>query len=399
MKQNEYDFLIIGAGVIGFAVGIALLEENPRLKVIIAEKEKSLGAHASGRNSGVIHAGFYYSPNSLKAKFCKQGNAELRGLIKKHQIPILEIGKVVVTKSEQELVGLNKLFKSGSANGIEIELLDAGKLHKLEPLAITHEQFIWSPNSCVSDPNLIIHALRTKFELLGGQLKLDCKIELIERFNEVIGSPNSITAKFFINAAGAYSDKLWEGLSLKTDYQMIPFLGMYKSTNFHALPIKRLIYPVPHPINPFLGVHFTLTLNNKVKIGPTAIPIFGKEQYSITSKLTVQELIQTFKGIYALVRGDKHSFSELLKTEWPKFYTKRLVKESSRIVPTAINVKGWENSKSGIRSQLVDLKNGELVQDFVVKRYLNSIHILNAVSPGWTSALPFGRYIAGLVLK
>lgn len=192
---------------------------------------------------------------------------------------------------------------------------------------------------------MIINALRTKFEFLGGQLKLDCKIELIERFNEVIGSPNSITAKFFINAAGAYSDKLWEGLSLKTEYQMIPFLGMYKSINFHAPPIKRLIYPVPHPINPFLGMHFTLTLDNKVKIGPTAIPIFGKEQYSITSKLTLQELMQTFKGIYAHVRSDKHSFLELLKTEWPKFYTKRLVKVSSRIVPTAINVKGWESSK------------------------------------------------------
>jgi L-2-hydroxyglutarate oxidase LhgO len=160
-----------------------------------------------------------------------------------------------------------------------------------------------------------------------------------------------------------------------------------------------LIYPVPHPINPFLGVHFTLTLNNKVKIGPTAIPIFGKEQYSITSKLNAKELIQTFQGIYALIRGDKHSFTELIKTEWPKFYKKRLVKESSRIVPAAINVKSWENSKSGIRSQLVDLKNGELVQDFVVKRYLNSIHVLNAVSPGWTSALPFGRYIAELARK
>jgi L-2-hydroxyglutarate oxidase LhgO len=115
--------------------------------------------------------------------------------------------------------------------------------------------------------------------------------------------------------------------------------------------------------------------------------------------LNAKELIQTFQGIYALIRGDKHSFTELIKTEWPKFYKKRLVKESSRIVPAAINVKSWENSKSGIRSQLVDLKNGELVQDFVVKRYLNSIHVLNAVSPGWTSALPFGRYIAELARK
>ena len=165
------DILIIGAGVMGLATGIALLEAKPSLKVIIAEKEKQLAMHASGRNSGVLHAGFYYSPDSLKAKFCRDGNKELRKLAKKYEIPVRECGKVVVTRNDDENQRLETLYQRGIANGVDIEMLDASKLGNYEPLAITHERFLWSPTTAVSDSKAIVDAMRREFESLGGTIQ------------------------------------------------------------------------------------------------------------------------------------------------------------------------------------------------------------------------------------
>ena len=165
------DILIIGAGVMGLATGIALLESKPGLKVIIAEKEKQLAMHARGRNSGVLHAGFYYSPDSLKAKFCSDGNQALRKLAKKYEIPVREVGKVVVTRNEDENQRLETLYQRGIANGVDIEMLDTSKLSEFEPLAITHERFLWSPSTAVSDSKAIVDAMYKEFVSLGGQVK------------------------------------------------------------------------------------------------------------------------------------------------------------------------------------------------------------------------------------
>ena len=173
---KKCDVLIIGGGVVGLSTGIALLEANPSLKVVIAEKESRLGLHASGRNSGVLHAGFYYSPDSLKAKFCRDGNQELRILAKKHGIPVREVGKVVVARNGEENWRLETLFDRGVSNGVELEILDVAHLDKYEPLAITHERFLWSPKTAISDPNSIIEALRQDFESLGGNIFFETKL-------------------------------------------------------------------------------------------------------------------------------------------------------------------------------------------------------------------------------
>ena len=178
--QISCDYLIIGAGAIGVATGIALLEENPRLKIIIAEKELDLGKHASGRNSGVIHAGFYYSPDSLKARFCKEGNAELKKLAKKHNVPVRQIGKVVVVRTELENQRLGELFHRGVKNGIDIELLDSKYLKDFEPLAVTFERFIWSPTTAVSDPIAILNAMKAEFEQRSGRIMTGYKVTLKE---------------------------------------------------------------------------------------------------------------------------------------------------------------------------------------------------------------------------
>jgi L-2-hydroxyglutarate oxidase LhgO len=398
-KGTKCDVLIIGAGVVGLATGISLLQERAGLKVIISEKEKNLGLHASGRNSGVLHAGFYYSPDSLKAKFCRDGNFELRKLAKKYSIPVREVGKVVVTRSTDELTRLKMLYERGIANGVDLEILDVSQLNKYEPLAVTREQFLWSPTTAVSDSKAILDAMYREFISLGGRVDFNKKISLEVKGNEVRDSTNTYEAKHIINAAGAQADRISRSVGVGTDYAMLPFMGVYRATEEKNLPLQRLVYPVPHPINPFLGVHFTLTTDRAVKIGPTAIPVTGREQYSFTEGWSATDIGQALKGMRSLVKGEAHDFWTILQTEWPKVLQSLLVKESKELVPTAVEVKNWYRKPPGIRAQLVHLPSGKLEQDFVVQPLANSTHILNAVSPGWTSALPFGRWVTAQILS
>ena len=178
---KQCDVLIIGSGVVGLSTGIALLQSRPSLKVIIADKEKDIAMHASGRNSGVLHAGFYYSPDSLKAKFCRDGNFELRKLAKKYGVPVKNVGKVVVARNDDEDSRLNTLFERGITNGVELEIHPEEKLKNFEPLAITHNRFMWSPNTGISDAIAIAKAMRDEFISHGGEIYFDSKVKLLEK--------------------------------------------------------------------------------------------------------------------------------------------------------------------------------------------------------------------------
>ena len=390
--EQQTDVLIVGAGIVGLSIGIALLQAEKGLKVLIVDKEPAAGEHASGRNSGVLHAGFYYSPDSLKAKFCREGNLELRKLCRESSIPIQECGKVVVSRNSEEDERLDLLYSRGLSNGVELELLEKTELSKYEPLAVTHQRFLWSPNTAISDPRAVIKAMVSKFEGLGGKLSYGQRIEF-KRAQDGVSAKN-IRAKYVINSAGAQSDRLAKELGLAKRYAMVPFMGVYRAVSSDYLPLKRLVYPVPHPINPFLGVHFTLTLDGKVKIGPTAIPVIGREQYSLFEGWSLSDIGQAITATRALIQGESHKFGEILKSELPKLRESSLVRESALLVPEAISIRKWQKKPPGIRSQLVDIKTGKLEQDFIVENFENSTHILNAVSPGWTSALPFGRWVA-----
>jgi L-2-hydroxyglutarate oxidase LhgO len=397
MKQfDPSDFLIIGSGVIGLSIGIALLESRPNLKVSIFEKESNLGMHASGRNSGVIHAGFYYSPESLKARFCADGNKELKALCKENDLPLREIGKVVVTSNLNEVGRLETLYRRGLENKIELELLDSSLLSKIEPAASSHGKFLWSPTTAIADPRSVIDYLALKFKKVGGVLITGNEVKLRE-FNGAVKAftqNKEIPANYIVNAAGVHADQLARSIGVGTEFACLPFKGVYRVSRRLISSPKTLIYPVPHPINPFLGVHITLTLNGDIKIGPTAMPLFGREQYSATNNVAFGEIKDSLKSMLSLIKGKEYDLKQILRDEIPKTMTKLLVRDIARIVPEIKDVKHWEKLKPGIRAQLVNLESGKLEQDFVVRKSHNSIHILNAVSPGWTSALPFGRWIS-----
>jgi L-2-hydroxyglutarate oxidase len=393
-QKFKTDVLIIGAGVVGLAIGIALLKKRSNLKVIIAEKEKGLAFHASGRNSGVLHSGFYYSPDSLKAKFCREGNIELRILAKKYGVPVRDVGKIVVTRNIEENSRLEALYERGIKNGVELEIREAEDMHIFEPLAKSKGKFLWSPTTGVSDPKAIASSMQKEYLGLGGEIHFGTQIQLRFSGGEIRDESNSYNAKHFINAAGSHADRLSKKVDVGNDYAMLPFMGIYRYTEEKNLPLRRLVYPVPHPVNPFLGVHFTLTIDNKVKIGPTAIPIMGREQYSMLDGWSLPDINQAIKGMRALIQNDSHDFGAILKTELPKIIKLNLVNEAAILVPLANSVKVWGKKPPGIRAQLVHLPTGKLEQDYVVRHASNSTHVLNAVSPGWTSAIPFGRWIA-----
>jgi L-2-hydroxyglutarate oxidase LhgO len=394
VTKERCDVLIIGAGVMGLATGMALLERMPKLRVIVVDKEAGLAKHASGRNSGVLHAGFYYSPDSLKARFCRDGNRAIRLLAKKHRVPVREIGKVVVARNQDENLRLQSLFERGLKNGVDLDLIDAHRISDYEPLAQSFEKFLWSPSTAISDSQAIVKAMSYEFAAMGGQILFEKKINLKKSNGEILDNSGVFMARHYVNAAGANADRISRSIGIGNEYAMLPFMGVYRATSEMNLPLRRLVYPVPHPINPFLGVHFTLTIDKKVKIGPTAIPIAGREQYSLLEGWSGSDIVQAIKGTTALIRGDAHDFGAILKSELPKFLQSTLVRESAELVPSVKSIVRWDKKPPGIRAQLVHLPSGRLEQDFVVRNYLNSTHILNAVSPGWTSAIPFGRYIA-----
>jgi len=389
--NTSSDVLIIGSGIIGLSIGVAILQAHPDLRVRILEKEQSLGVHASGRNSGVLHSGFYYSPESLKAQFCRNGNLELRALCKRHSISILNCGKIVVSRNATEDALLDNLLSRGMQNGVQLEILDKQELHKYEPLATTHQRFIWSPQTAVSDPKRVIEALKLEFLSQGGFITFaeDVRLQKIKGEFFVPYWPT----KFIINAAGAQADRLARRVGLAQDLAMIPFMGVYRSIESKKLPIRTLVYPVPHPVNPFLGVHLTLTVDKHVKVGPTAIPILGREQYSLFDGFSAVDSYESIRASISLITGQEHDFSKLVRDEFPKLWNKNLIASAIPLIPSLAGVEGWRKRKPGIRSQLVNVRTGKLEQDFIVEHAENSIHVLNAVSPGWTSALPFGRWI------
>ena len=395
LAKKEYDQIIIGAGIVGISLGLALLERDPNRNVLVIDKEEKPGVHASGRNSGVLHAGFYYSPDSLKAKFCRLGNLELRKFCKENNLQILLTGKVVVCQDNKDVARLEELYRRGVANGVNIEILDSKDLEKIEPAAQTVDKFIWSPTTAVGNPMDVIKKLAEKFTKSGGSFLFNTQVELIEKDNEVlvITKQETYSAKSIINSAGAYAADLAKQVNVGAEYVCLPFLGAYKKSKLLSTNPKRLVYPVPNPVNPFLGVHTTTTLNNEIKIGPTALPVIGKEQYKLTDGFNLKELVEFFTSSTALLKSDSVDLIGLAKEEAFKLFKKPLLKRTRKLSNSLDSNTDWVKFPSGIRAQIINTKTKAIEMDYIVKSDKNVVHILNAVSPGWTSAIPFARWV------
>ena len=395
MINKEFDYIVIGAGIVGISLGLAILERSPEKKVLIIDKESKPGVHASGRNSGVLHAGFYYSPDSLKAKFCRLGNLELKNFCKENSIPILETGKVVVCQSKSDVSKLEDLFRRGVANGVDIEILDKTELDKIEPAAKTIDKFIWSPTTAVGNPKLVISQLAEKFIKSGGKFQFNCSAKLVSANDQVLIETiyGTYSAASIINSAGAYAANLARQVNVGNQYACLPFLGAYKKSKSVDSNPRRLVYPVPNPINPFLGVHTTNTLNGEIKIGPTAFPVIGKEQYKLSNGFNGSEFLEFYKAAKALFKSDSVDLIGLAREEFVKLFTNPLLNKTNKLTNSLNSNKQWSKYPAGIRAQIINLETKTIEMDYIVQSDKNVVHILNAVSPGWTSAIPFTRWV------
>lgn len=390
-KLDKFDIVIVGGGIIGITIAIHIAKKDMNSSILVIEKEKAPGLHASGRNSGVIHAGFYYGPDTLKAKFCKEGNERLHEKCAELGVPVKRTGKVVVSQNSNEAPNLEKLFKRAIENGVEVDILEDKYLFKFEPLAKSKGGFIWSPTTSVSDPRLLISKLANQAKDLGVKFVFDSKPEF--RSGKLIIDGAIISYRHLINSAGTQAIEIAHLFGAGKNYSMMPFLGSYACLEVHALPLRTLVYPLPHSINPFLGVHFTITSDGFTKIGPSAIPIIGGEQYNFGVIPRAKEFKQSLLAAYWM--GVRHPYAtfSLIHREMPKVLLKNIVREANKLVPSASTAGTWKRKPGGIRSQLVDLRSGQLEQDFVIESTNRETHILNAVSPGWTSSIPFAEWI------
>lgn len=380
---------IIGSGVVGLAIGIAALQ-SLKAGVTVFDKEVRAGSHASTRNSGVIHSGIYYSGDSLKAKFSVAGNIMLKELCEKHRVRVLNTGKLILSSSFDDEVELEKLMSRATANGVRATRMHKRHLDSYEPKAETLDSFIHVESTAVADPRAVHEALLKEFIEMGGQLRLDQKI-----IGTTVNAPIALggsTFDYLINAAGSGALEIAQSLGVGTDFFSTPFLGVYYETEDPRARVKMPLYPVPHKINPFLGVHLTPSLSGSTKIGPSAIPVLGREQYSAFKGVSLRDSITASAAFLRIVRGKHHNFSQIIRSELPKFSLRFMVGQASALAPGLKDVRSWKPHAAGIRSQLVS-RDGELVQDFLVEEKGDSLHILNAVSPGWTSSLAFGEWI------
>lgn len=397
MTTRNFDVLIVGGGVIGLTTGLEILKLNRKLSVLIIEKEAQYGMHASGRNSGVLHAGFYYPPDSRKAQFSTAGNTQLSDFCDQNRIKVNRCGKVLVAQDDSEAETIDYLYNQGRASGVELEVIDSEFLGDFEPLAKTWKKFLWSPNTSVVDPLKVLAAIASRYNELGGVLTFGQPIELLGPNILQLGDER-ITYRHLVNSAGSQADRIAQFFGVAKEYSMVPFVGVYKSIPHSLLPIKTLVYPVPNLDYPFLGVHFTLTANGEVTIGPTAIPLFGREQYSLGEIPASRDLMSSMRGYFSLASHRKVNLSRIAKVELAMLSKKLMVREATKLIPSTPPASYWNKSKIGIRSQLIDLRAGELVKDYLVLHSANETHVLNLVSPGFTSAFPLAKEIANGVV-
>jgi L-2-hydroxyglutarate oxidase LhgO len=395
---DRYDVAIIGTGIVGLATALALTERFPQLRVVMLDKEARIAAHQTGHNSGVIHSGIYYKPGSYKARQCVEGKGLMRQFCEKHAIKVLDCGKVIVATSAEELPRQQTLYERGQANGVPVEMIGPERLREIEPHAAGIKA-IWSPTTAIVDYVEVAEAMARDLRQRGVEIETNAGVTNIARTGDGVdlwATRRAVLAKRLINCAGLYSDVVARMAGATPDVQIVPFRGEYYMVRPDRRDLVRtLIYPVPDPEFPFLGVHFTNTVHGEVEAGPNAVLAFAREGYTFW-KVRPMELghTLTYSGMWHMARkywktGSYEVFRSLSK--------KAFVKALQRLVPE-IRPEDVERGGAGIRAQAV-APDGSLVDDFRVVGDETGIHVLNAPSPGATASLSIGRHICGLATE
>lgn len=392
MSKKGYDFLIIGGGIIGLSIACELKKRWKESSCALIEKEADCGLHASGRNSGVLHAGFYNKANTLKAQFAKRGNQLLKEYCKEKKIEINSCGKLIVAKNESDLAGLDELLGRAQANNVELHLISRGEAEEIEPRVLTFEKALFSPTTASVDPRQVIQALKEDAGRAGIALLTKCSYKG-KTSDGILTTKGPIAADYIINAAGLYADKIALDFGHSKKYRILPFKGLYLYSDEPIGSIRTHIYPVPQLNYPFLGVHFTLSSIGQIKIGPTAIPALWREQYQGLSRFKSSEFLDIVGRQMKLFFSSTFDFKSLAIQEMQKYMGSKIVSLAGELLKGVHKSHYRQWGKPGIRAQLFDISKNKLETDFVLEGDQSSLHILNAVSPGFTSAFPFAHFV------
>ena len=387
-----YDYTIIGGGIVGLSVGKALAEKYPDKKVLLLEKEEELAAHQTGHNSGVIHSGIYYTPGSFKARFARAGNKSMVEFCEKHNIKYDMCGKVIVATNEQERPLLENLYERGLQNELDIERLNQEQLLEIEP-NVNGLEAIHVKNAGIVDYTEVSKAFAGIIIENGGDIHCGEEVQVIdEGTEEVTIETNKATYKtrFVINCAGLQSDRIAKMAGYHIDMKIVPFRGEYftlKEDKTHL--VKNLIYPVPNPDFPFLGVHFTRGIHGEIEAGPNAVLGFKREGYKKTD-INIKDLAETltYKGFVKLAsKYMKVGMGEMVRS----FSKQKFVESLQELVP-AIEKDDLVAAPAGVRAQALN-KDGSLVDDFMIIKGKKSLHVCNAPSPAATASIEIGKEI------
>lgn len=396
MGDNMFDFVIVGGGIVGLSTGVQLSNEFPNAKIAVFEKEKELAHHQTGHNSGVIHSGIYYKPGSYKAKFARAGSQSMVSFCKEHDIDHDICGKLIVATEEKEIPLLENLYKRGLENGLAIKKLQREEIPEYEP-HVNGLSAIHVPQAGIVNYKQVSEKFADIIRDNGGEIHLGSKVE------EIIEKNDSVTirvgdqyyeSKALINCGGLQSDDIAKKSGYITDMRIIPFRGEYyklKPEKRHL--VKNLIYPVPNPDFPFLGVHFTRMIDGEVDAGPNAVLSWKKEGYKKTD-INIAELASflTYSGLWKMARG---FIGEGLEEYKRSFSKKRFTESLQRLIPE-LNENDLIEAPAGVRAQAIR-KDGAMVDDFFIVTGKRTVHVCNAPSPAATASIEIGKEIVNRI--
>jgi (S)-2-hydroxyglutarate dehydrogenase len=393
MDERAYDVAIVGGGIVGLATAMEMLRRHPKFKLILVEKERDLAQHQTGRNSGVIHSGVYYTPGSLKAQLCVTGSRLMRQFCDEHNIPYNICGKVIVATEPDELGRLENLYERGQKNGVPgLEMIGPERLKEIEPHCVGIKA-LYSPQTGIVDYKQVAAAYADDIEQNGGVVRTDFEVQKIRKLSDgvLLESPGGdVLARYLVTCAGQYSDKVAMLTAAPQDPAIVPFRGDYWVLRPERTYLaKGLIYPVPDPDLPFLGVHFTLRMDGSQWLGPNAVLAFAREGYHF-GDVNPKELAETlaFPGFWKMAQqwwktGLEEMYRDLSKAEF--------VRSLQRYVPE-VQPEDVLPGPAGVRAQALS-GDGKLVDDFILHHRENVIHVRNAPSPAATSSLAIARLI------
>ncbi|MCH7842265.1 MAG: L-2-hydroxyglutarate oxidase [Chloroflexi bacterium] len=399
MESSQYDIAIIGGGILGLSTAMQLLERVPSWRVAVLEKEENLATHQTGHNSGVMHSGIYYRPGSQKAQFCVAGRNNMVRFCEENEIEFQQCGKVIVALNESELGRLQDLYERGTANGVpDLEIVGPERLKEIEPYTVG-VRALWAPHTGIVDFSKVAAAFAGKFQQAGGDIFTGALVRKITHSSGSLAletTKGTLQAKHLINCAGLYADKVASMTGEKVGIRIIPFRGEYytlRPESHHM--VSGLIYPVPDPQFPFLGVHFTRNIKGHVEAGPNAVMALRREGYRKRDFSLGDSLGNlAYPGFWKMA----FKFWKIGLGEVYRSYNKRVfLRDLQRLLPD-IKDSDLAGGGSGVRAQAV-ARDGSLLDDFSIIQGRGAIHVLNAPSPGATSSLAIGEHIAGLALE